>query len=218
MSYGLRVLNQSGYVQVDENFANYLIVAKGTWSVGTSGLNVDLGTYGTGALLFVRYKVSTLSAWDNIAGVSSVYQGGGQKYKIVIGDYLGGPLGLGYPLRSGTVDYIIARVTSNAPSSNSFGMRVWTPSGQLSFDSGYEYIKLRSGHAFSDAYSNTNYRFSSAQMGYKNNYYLCPTASGTQGETTGIFIITGPSNEVKVNFYDVSGAEYLQHYVLFLDN
>lgn len=122
MTYGLQVLSASGYVQVDENYANCGVIQSGTANTGTA-ITVTGGLSRT--LIFVRIPYGkTITAY----GAKNADQF------------------ITRPGPAGQADYaydyrVYKRVTDLTPS-NGFGLQVFDSSGLLSFDSNFGYARL----------------------------------------------------------------------------
>ena len=61
MSYGFRAVNQSGYVQIDQDYANFAMVASGTANTGSVVIvGIDLAE----CLVFIRPPLNRWAAAD----------------------------------------------------------------------------------------------------------------------------------------------------------
>ena len=130
MSYGLRVYNDSGYLQIDQDFANYQIIQSGTFTIGSSSaISPTISHSGPNDgsnLVFVK---PPFSASNVIIDGSSVV--GGSSF-AVYGD-------------PGTYSYFVAaRATALSASSETYGLRVYNSGGGLVFDSGRKTLNIKS--------------------------------------------------------------------------
>lgn len=118
MAYGFLALNNSGAVQVDENYSNYKVIASGT---ATGKSVVYFTDYGVVPLIMVRPV--TLGTW--ITGYGQITT---SSFNTLCGN------------STTQVQYyykVLVPVSSVTASGESFGLRVFNSANTLMFDSGH---------------------------------------------------------------------------------
>ena len=114
MSYGLQIVNESGYVQIDENYANYSLVASG---YGTTGTVVMAGMDLTDCLVFIRIPTNVWATTDG--GIDS-----GDRF--VIATTRGSS---NFPFEYRVYKYVMA-----LPATTGYTLQVYRGDGSLCFD------------------------------------------------------------------------------------
>lgn len=129
MAFGLKVWGDSGALQIDDNYANYQIVRKGTLTISQSG-----NSYGTGAVSVTG--TAPLIAWTG-GGYAAVVQTArnGSTWTFNIGAYCPSPI---------TLTYYIFDQIQGIPQAGSYGLRVFKPDGSIAFDSNYGFARISS--------------------------------------------------------------------------
>lgn len=128
-NYGLRILNANGNVQIDQNFRNFSLIAKGVVTASmisgslTNAAQVDITLVGTSPFLAFKSDFAV-----SIYFVTS--SGNTRTFRVTTNsDNAGRPFTYyGFDLIPTT-------------SSSQWGMRVWYSPTQLAFDSGFRYFK-----------------------------------------------------------------------------
>jgi hypothetical protein len=161
MSYGFRAINSNGSVQIDQRFRNYKVWASGTVSNNYSTPNwvtFDI-TYASNPSAIVFIKWNTLG--------KSLYFGAktntGQRFLMYPDD------GFGF-FGAFAYDYVVlAPNLDGTPSSDTWGMRIRDAAGNIAFDSGIAYPKLKYMQKFQ------YYNFSGAikTTGVATTDYIC---------------------------------------------
>jgi hypothetical protein len=125
MAYGFSVTNSSDFIQVGEDYSNYVVVASGTALGNRAAISIQ--DYGVLPLIMVKPDIDVIIACyyvkNNEFSFTAVGPGGGSDVRSV-----------SYKL------LVPANVVT--PSTESFGLRVYNGSGGLTFDSGREYLKI----------------------------------------------------------------------------
>jgi hypothetical protein len=123
VAYGISIANNSGFVQIDEQFSNFRVVASGTATGNGSNNPIYFPDYGLIPLIMVRpvtlgHKIATDGIWytNRFSAICSVP---------------GGAVGQAFYYK------VLVPVANVGASSDSFGLRVFGPSGQINFDSGH---------------------------------------------------------------------------------
>ena len=149
MTYGLYIENDSGWIQIDENFVNYILTSSGTTS-GFSGDNtspavmvfdfsstsihpMDGMIHDPYPLLFVRPSVDR-------AGLESIADTFGEDASVFNKEYSNS--GRKYSLRmpfTGALDWkLFERAEYVTPPGTGYGLNVYNASGDLAYSSAYE--------------------------------------------------------------------------------
>lgn len=114
MSYGLQIVNESGYVQIDENYANYSLVASG---YGTTGTVVMAGMDLTDCLVFIRIPTNVWATTDG--GIDS-----GDRFVIATS----------YGSSNFAFEYRIYKYVMALPATTGYTLQVYGSDGSLCFD------------------------------------------------------------------------------------
>lgn len=138
MSFGMRVINEQSFIQIDEGFSNYEISASGQCDQRV--LTYYPETRDNTNLVFVR----PLSNLVKVAAYG-VYPGG--SWPAGAGIYPAGSYFITNIVRSSNAhsticDYFVAARSSAMPGASDFGMRTWDATGGLVFDSNRDYLKI----------------------------------------------------------------------------
>lgn len=126
MSFGARVLNQSGFLQIDQDYSNYVVAQAGTVSV-SRGVATTLSYPNDGALpiLFVKYFSTTGYILCPEVGLSSAL------------------LTLTEDAGPANIPYILCRSAAViSPPTDPFGFVVKNSAGQATFDSRLTYPRI----------------------------------------------------------------------------
>lgn len=114
MSYGLQIVNESGYVQIDENYANYSLVASGYGTTGTVVMaDMDL----TDCLVFIRIPTNVWATTDG--GIDS-----GDRFVIATR----------YGSGNFAFEYRIYKYVMALPATTGYTLQVYGSDGSLCFD------------------------------------------------------------------------------------
>lgn len=105
MAYGISIQNSSGAVIISEDYRNYHLIASGSYANGSA-----MPAKNAGELLFLRPSSNGAQLYTSFAG--------------------------GAPVKSttGAVNYVIVK-EGPAPSSDTMGLKVFSASGAIAFDS-----------------------------------------------------------------------------------
>lgn len=126
MAYGISILNESNYVQIDQDYSNYVIILSGTISI--SNTNTATLTYADlGITPMAMVKFHNTGTYITITRLDST----------------------GMTLKTKTtgtwaVPYMLAVPISSVTADTDYGMRVYNSSNQLVFDSGKKYPRIHS--------------------------------------------------------------------------
>ena len=125
MSYGIRVQNSSGFVQIDDIYDNFVLHQTGTVSASTnSPATISYANTGSLPLIAIRTVSGGSMAVAEITTTSAVFRGG----------YDG----------AATVEYRVYRRLAGVPaSSGNYGLRVYNGAQALTYDSGRAYMRIR---------------------------------------------------------------------------
>lgn len=119
MTYGISVKNESGFINIDETFANMQVLVSGTLSApGT----VTFPEQATRPLVMV--SLSSNGIWDANGTPPGDHISNNNSFRI------------GSAVTQDVKYKVLVPRASMVPSSDAFGMRVYGPSGELFFDSG----------------------------------------------------------------------------------
>lgn len=134
MPYGLQVIGNDGYKQIDENYANLSFVGKGTMSIGGSVNNMaGPTTFYSGSQRFNRAcnrPLVFIRPTQGYACLASIVNGG--SYLDI---YLHGNT-------SQNVDfYVFDQITTDEY--GGFGLQVFNAAGQLTYSSNYAPLRIK---------------------------------------------------------------------------
>lgn len=136
MAYGIRVENNSGFTQIDQDFVNYVLVASGSFS--SSGNNTTPQTH------LINYG-SLVSTQDNIffARPSSTgYNSGNNSSAELVGSTNNNVAKI-ESLYTGTIQWrVYERANVLTPPSSGYGLNVYRPNGELAFSSQYKVPRI----------------------------------------------------------------------------
>lgn len=114
MSYGFRAVNQSGYVQIDQDYANFALVASGTASTGSVVIvGIDLAE----CLVFIKLP---LNKWAAADGGTSF----GDRF-VIVPEYGAG---------SFTYEYRVYRYATSLSRTSGYSLQIFRGDGTLCFD------------------------------------------------------------------------------------
>ncbi len=184
--YGLITANDYGGVQIDSMFQNFILQSSGSANIYNPILPLSqtmssVPIPSSSAPPFIAIRPS-FNCYTSMFGYG-MSNGSYNSMKILIGNApfssLGGSV-------STTIDYIVGRTISSAPS-GSYGLSVYNQDGKICFHSSYKYIKILSVHNFSlpdPIPPNDYYPYVDVQhTGIYNPYYvLMPSWSGWGAE------------------------------------
>lgn len=130
MTYGLKIRNDAGDIQIDATYRNLQIVAEGTDTFSSAGLvdvfvDISFGAIADPPIICVRSPSGPLGL------VRMLLDGSG--------NYVGARL-IGLAFGSYGFDWFIA--APGTASAETWGMRVYTDAGQVAFDSGRRYLRV----------------------------------------------------------------------------
>lgn len=184
MSHGLTVLNNSNFVQIDESFSNYRVIAEGT--VGSSG----------GFVYFPNYGVIPIVMVQPLVVGQSLYAGS------ITSSFFGvGPLGVSYKYKVLVPSNVVAH------SGQSHGLRVYNGSNQLVFDSGNTgMLRLKQLLNIPGPFANQTF-YTSLPYSAGGNYMLLNSANLSYTFTHG-----GRFYPMQVEFNLVNSVDYALRY------
>lgn len=134
MSFGVVARNFAGYIQIDQDYANYEVTQQG---VTLSGSTYYAGPLDRSNLVFVRPSVGVrVGQWGPYVGGSPVVSGfwpAGNYFLLNV--FNGSPSGIPYLIASRT-DYFAPDLI------DTHGLRVYKQDGTLGFDSNRPYLKI----------------------------------------------------------------------------
>lgn len=143
MSYGLQIISSNGFIQIDQNYANYYLIHRGFASVpartasNIPGVTATWATQPSPCLVFVRppygrYVANTvsISANEPFLDSASIFNTG------VIGT----------PAFS--VEYAVFAPRSNAGPNTGHGFQVFMPNGQVAFSSLDTHLRIVAGQTY----------------------------------------------------------------------
>lgn len=123
MTYGIKVYNASGILQITDDYSNHVLVQSGTIAVGARA-TATIYYADTGTLPLIALRTSS----------------GAQ---VAVISYTNTSCTLAADASSGTVEYRIYRSAAGmGASSDTYGLRVWSGSSVLVFDTGYSYVRI----------------------------------------------------------------------------
>lgn len=124
MSYGIKVKNSSGFVQIDDTYDNFVLHQTGTVSASKNS-SATISYADTGSLPVIAIRTVSGGSMA-IAGVSTTSAG-----------FRGGNDG------AATVEYRVYRRLAGVPaSSGNYGLRVYNGAQALTYDSGRAYMRV----------------------------------------------------------------------------
>ena len=122
MSYGFQAINQSGYVQIDQNYSNFALYSSGSATTGSIVIaGVDLAE----CLVFIRLPLNKWAATD--AGASF-----GDRFVIMPE----------YGTANFTYEYRIYRYSLALSPSTGYSLQVFRGDGSLCFDGNREQTRI----------------------------------------------------------------------------
>lgn len=127
MSYGIRLLNDSGAILVDGEYSNYSLLASGTLAVSPGGTDVTFAATPARPIVFVRLQSTT--KWAAIGFLSSTVA------RFHMYDSPSLPDINPRNEVSGTLEYMIFGLALAVAPVAGYGMRVYNAVGLLMYDS-----------------------------------------------------------------------------------
>lgn len=137
MSYGLQIQSSSGYVQIDETYANSGLIQSGTTTTGTR-VSVSGGL--DKCLVFVKIpygKSITRSYWSSTE--FSTYPGHSSDTNY-------------------SYEYRVFKNLTQQPTLNGYGLYVFNQTSNLVFSSNYRYSRIAAAANFVIPVNDTNYQ------------------------------------------------------------
>lgn len=135
MSAGIRVVNDSGTVQIDDQYSNLRLIQKGTVPIGKTEVSIA----GSFPILVLRLE-QPVGGGPDLYVFQEACVRRGASWVYTIGTTLGGVA------KPGTVVEYYA-FDKAAPRTSTFGMQTFNSSGELIYDANEKYLKiLRSIH------------------------------------------------------------------------
>lgn len=139
MPHGLRTINDSGIVQIDENFRNVFVVAEGsvttaTGSINSAFLNISPAQTTCIPMVFVKPASGVEVGLFEVSRSVPPYHNIGPPWDTV-----------GYQC-SGAFDYKICGLNWSSPPSGDFGMVVYDDAANIVYDSRLSYMQIKSVH------------------------------------------------------------------------
>lgn len=138
MPVGIEVINSSGQFQINDEFSNMHMTAKGTLSLVSNPLWLNQGQ-----VVFVEGVNPIMMFGPNIAGVGGACiiektaAPGGFNFRIMSYSFWGGA-------SAGTVQIIPYYVfDTKPPTPSNFGLQIFNSSGVLKFDSQSKFLKIK---------------------------------------------------------------------------
>jgi hypothetical protein len=138
MAFGLRTINDAGFVQIDEEYRNLHVVGTGTGSSSPSG------NFNTVAFTSISDCVPLVFARPS----SGVEVGG----FYLIQEYASGTFTPGPPFArfvyeaTGAFEWVLCSLTGGGSPAGDYGMQVFDSAGNVAFDSRRQYPQIRSVH------------------------------------------------------------------------
>lgn len=131
-SYGLRVVNDTNAVQIDQDYRNYVLLNKITvTSVDATTAGVAFTTYGCTWVSYTTVSTKSLLAFRSdypVAIMDATVSGTQTVYKIGV--------------VAGYVPITIYEFGPAPASTDGYGLRVWNGSSEVVFDSNYHYMRI----------------------------------------------------------------------------
>lgn len=193
MSWGTRVINPSGALQIDENFVNLALAYKG--SLRTGNLNAAGYAFANKTISGTGLVVALSS--DNPVGMVGLTESGGNTTLAVNSD-----------TANSLVEYYVFREAELGQNFNSnYGIRTRNSSGQVVFDSRKKYMSVRDSFYYQETQS---VPWNSRSYGGKvaiifTQWYTSvdifpsPTNPGRETVVTSWFAAKTPGNRCDVN-------------------
>lgn len=154
MAYGLKIINQNGFVQIDQNYRNQRLVQKEHLTTADVNAGSTVQLFGPNLYYIIRtvpgdFPVIALCPDDSgicLAGVERVTQvsGGWQVMFVMLRAIVDGT-DRGLPSNAGFTYYAF---NSSSISNDDFGLRVFDSQGNVSFDSGFKYLRVLSSVSY----------------------------------------------------------------------
>jgi hypothetical protein len=168
MAYGISVSNVSGYIQIDQDYSNYVTSQTGSISCSTTGTTLTYVDRGVPPMVFVKYPSTTHFVGMVDCGRTSL------------------KLQLFGASTTGLVEYMLAYpINLVSPPAAGFGLRVLTASGGVAFDSNWGYPRVSniiSGVGTSSGWSGP---YTATYAPAKANPWICISALwGMTGRST----------------------------------
>ena len=131
MSYGIRVENSSGFLQIDQDFVNYVLVASGSVSATGTFNNLDTITVDfsssvttTDTLFFARPTTTGQQGFTGFAAISGT---SGDTRATMLTPY------------TGTIEYqVYERASGLTPPNTGYGLTVLKSDGTLAYSSEFK--------------------------------------------------------------------------------
>ena len=134
MSYGIRILNSSGFVQIDPDYSNYAVLVRGTAS-GNGYVYIDFPAQPKPPLVFAKFAAT--DRWLALTNLTN------SRATFYICD------NNGYAGASGSFSYAICVPFENISLPNDqFGFKVFNQNGRVVFDSRVAMPTIESVHHF----------------------------------------------------------------------
>jgi len=133
MSYGISVLNSSGFVQIDPDYSNYAVLVRGAAS-GNGYVHIDFPTQPKPPLVFAKFAATdrwlALTGLTNSRATFFIYPDAGWNTAA-----------------SGSFSYAICVPFEDiSPPNDQFGLKVFSQNGRVVFDSGVAMPTIESVH------------------------------------------------------------------------
>jgi len=137
MVFGLRSYNTSGYVQIDEYYANYVPVTSGYTVIQDATATIS-GAISIGPVIGVpNYGIMPMVFIQNVSGYPVALHSVGVNYIRFAKEYTGTPFDVGF---NWMVAYPASVVVGPQPG---FGLEVYAPGGPLAFSSDVGYTRVQ---------------------------------------------------------------------------
>lgn len=169
MSYGFRLFNSAGYTQIDQDWANWAVVAKGSFTYrGGTAAQVGIPDYGVTPMVFVKNNTGYFVGLTRVDLVSQGESGNFAYFTLMFA-----PVGV-------VVEYMLA-IPSNllAAPYNPSGLQVYRANGSTAFNSQFETPRISaiySGSLPSRLNATTYFNFYPA---HSNPWLLVSSLTGT---------------------------------------
>ena len=124
MSYGIRIQNSSGFVQIDDTYDNFVLHQTGVVSASkNSPATISYANAGSLPLIAIRTVSGGSMAISGFSTTSAEFRGGNDG--------------------AATVEYRVYRRLAGVPASSSnYGLRVYNGAQALTYDSGRVYMRI----------------------------------------------------------------------------
>jgi len=178
MAYGLLVVNDSGFTQIDHTYGNLQIIATGT-TANFSGSSIATALpsgVGTDILVFVKPNSTSGLGYNNEIPFWGYIDYAANTFVI------GRLLILSF--YQGNFKYIVCKAGQAPASSGHYGLETYTSSGSLAFSSVYDDMECVEAHTYTLSYpASTNFVFNESSGGWANgtdvdDYYVLLNAMG----------------------------------------